>query len=146
VSIENAWRALDQVSALIRFADAKAVAALTVSGVLGGWVLTTFPPRHLLKDEIGRTLLEAGSLTALAVAAVFALLAMRPRTRSTYGAPMFHFEEAARRFVAEPDRFAQSCQYGMKLVFQYVRTTSKCSFMAFWRAQSGWAAMPAVLA
>lgn len=110
MSIENAWRALDQVSALIRFADAKAVAALTVSGVLGGWVLTTFPSRHLLGDEIGRTLLEAGSLTALIAAAAFALLAMRPRTHSTYGAPMFHFEEAARRFAAEPDRFAQSCR------------------------------------
>lgn len=110
MSIENAWRALDQVSTLIRFADAKAVAALSVSGVLGGWVLMTFPSRHPLGAEIGRTMLEAGSLAALAAAAGFALLAMRPRIHSVYGASMIHFEEAARRFAADAECFAQSCQ------------------------------------
>jgi hypothetical protein len=110
MSIENAWRALDQVSTMIRFADAKAVAALSVSGVLGGWVLTTFPSRHLLGAELGRALLEAGSLAALAAAAGFALLAMRPRVHSTYGASLIHFEEAARLFASDADSFALSCQ------------------------------------
>jgi hypothetical protein len=105
VSIENAWRALDQVSTMIRFADAKAVAALSVSGVLGGWVLMTFPSRHLLG-----ALLEAGSLAALAAAAGFAMLAMRPRVHSTYGASLIHFEEAARLFASDADSFALSCQ------------------------------------
>ena len=105
MSIENAWRALDQVSTMIRFADAKAVAALSVSGVLGGWVLMTFPSRHLLG-----ALLEAGSLAALAAAAGFAMLAMRPRVHSTYGASLIHFEEAARLFASDADSFALSCQ------------------------------------
>lgn len=110
MSADHAWRALDQVSALIRFADAKAVAALSVSSVLGGWDLTTFPPRHLLGGEMGRTLLVAGSLTALAVSASFALLAIRPQTRTAFGGSVIHFEEAARRFGSDPDRFARSCE------------------------------------
>jgi hypothetical protein len=110
VRTENAWRALEQVSALIRFADAKAVAALSVSGLLAGWVLTTFPSRRLLGAEAGTAVLSGGLLVALTVAALFALLAIRPRTRFAHGGSLIQFEETAKRFLADPDRFAKSCK------------------------------------
>lgn len=107
MSTEHAWKVLAEVNGWIRFADAKAAALLSLSGLLGGWmlVLASGEPRSPLKG--------AGLLTGMVLvlaAAGLSLSALRPVTGRRVGHSLLHFDDVARGYAGDGTEYARACQ------------------------------------
>lgn len=108
-SVENAWRMLDQANGWLRFADAKATAVLSVSGVLGGVVVARYPSWSAMGQRPWPGVLASLALLAVATAGVFALRALWPRTWTRSSASLLHFQHVARAYADRPADFVRNC-------------------------------------
>ncbi|MGK5557815.1 Pycsar system effector family protein [Actinomadura kijaniata] len=105
MSADSAWKALAEVNGWVRFADAKATAALSLSGLLGGWILALLPAQ---RHAAPRTVVLAVALVFAALATGLALAALRPAVRRGPPRSLLHFADVARLY---PDAaaFADDC-------------------------------------
>jgi hypothetical protein len=115
VSAEGAWKALAEVNGWIRFADAKAAALLSLSGLLGGWILA-------MLGEPGQTPARSVALVAglgpAVCTAFLALRALRPARPAGPDRPgagrsvppsLLYFADVARRYGDDPAAYVRDC-------------------------------------
>jgi hypothetical protein len=100
---------LDQANGWLRFADAKATAVLSVSGVLGGVVVARYPSWSAMGQRPWPAVLASLALLAVATAGVFALRALWPRTWTRSSASLLHFQHVARAYADRPADFVRNC-------------------------------------
>src|SRR5687767_8433933 len=104
---EDAWTAFDQINQWIRFADAKASVLLASSCVVGGILLSRSPSPDL--DILTRTrgVLWGVGMIAVALSALFSLLALQPRLRIKRSEPnsLLYFDHVARRYKSDPTAY-----------------------------------------
>jgi len=106
VSADHAWRALGEVNGWIRVADAKAAALLSLSGLLGGWILVLIPDARV---SALRTAMLAIGLTLTLVTACLTLNALRPSTRNAAQPSALHFDDIARGYTTAVAAFVEEC-------------------------------------
>ncbi|MFG2089812.1 Pycsar system effector family protein [Spirillospora sp. NPDC048824] len=106
MSADHAWRTLAEVNGWIRLADTKAAALLSLSGLLGGWMLLTIPAG---RAPALRTVTLMIGLTLTVATACLALNALRPSTRHTALPSTLHFGDIARGYARAATAFADEC-------------------------------------
>jgi hypothetical protein len=85
---DTAWKTLERVNEWIRFADAKAIAILAGSGVLGGLVVRALPEWAEAKQHPWHSSLLWISLIFLAFAVLFSLAVLTPKRDVTIQHPV----------------------------------------------------------
>ncbi|MEU6752769.1 Pycsar system effector family protein [Spirillospora sp. NPDC046719] len=97
MSTEDAWRALAEVNGWIRVADAKAAALLSLSGLLGGWIVSALPvERH---PGLRTAILTAG-LAMVFGTACMAIRALRPVVWKGPPHSGLHFVDISRLYAS----------------------------------------------
>jgi hypothetical protein len=106
VNADGAWKALAEVNGWIRFADAKAAALLSLTGLLGGWALVML--REPGRSAAGSAALAAG--LGMAVGAAFlAIRALRPVSGRSAPPSLLYFADVARRYGDDRAAYVRDC-------------------------------------
>jgi hypothetical protein len=108
VNPDEAWRSLQQVNEWIRFADAKAVAVLAGSGVLGGVLVTRVPVLDDFKAHGVRAVLLSAAIVCVGISALLSLQILAPRLRTGESRSLIYFDHIARRYEGERNAFVDN--------------------------------------
>ncbi|MEW1735866.1 Pycsar system effector family protein [Nocardia beijingensis] len=94
-SSDEVWRILAQGHDWIKFADTKAAADLTASGVLGGLALKSLPPWDRMGDAPLHYWLMLLSCIFAGASALIALFVLTPRVKNNHGSSLIFFRDIA---------------------------------------------------
>ena len=108
VKPEDCWKVLQQINEWIRFADAKAVAILAASGLLGGLVVKSIPAHQELFRHPVRTLLLAFAMICVGSSSLIAIRTVAPRLRAGETRSLVYFEHIARRYANDRNAFVDN--------------------------------------
>jgi hypothetical protein len=108
VQTEDAWKSLGQVNDWIRFADAKAVAIIAGSGVLGGFLVKAIPRLADFKVYPLRAGLLSLAIVCVGISALIALRTVAPRLRTGEARSLLYFDHVARRYTAARGAFVEN--------------------------------------
>ena len=107
VKVDDAWKSLSQVNEWIRFADAKAIAILAGSGVLGGLLVRAIPQLSDFKIYPARATLLSVAIVCVGASALIALRSVAPRLRTGEARSLIYFEHVARRYASDRAAFVK---------------------------------------
>ncbi|MQY26094.1 Pycsar system effector family protein [Nocardia aurantia] len=92
---DEVWKILSQGHDWIKFADTKAGADLTASGVLGGLALKSLPPWVKMHDAPFHYWLMLASCIFSGISALIALFVLIPRVKNNHGSSLIFFRDIA---------------------------------------------------
>lgn len=108
VQVEDAWKSLSQVNDWIRFADAKAVAVLTGSGVLGGFLVKAIPRIADFKIYPIRAGLLSVAIVCVGISALIVLRTVAPRLRTGEARSLIYFDHVAGRYPTNRGAYVEN--------------------------------------
>jgi len=108
VKMDDGWKSLQQVNEWIRFADAKAVAILAASGLLGGLVVKAIPHYRSLAAHPVHTVLLGLAMVCIGASAITTLRTITPRLRAGEARSLLYFEHIAKRYSADRAGFVEN--------------------------------------
>jgi hypothetical protein len=108
VKVDDAWKALGQVNDWIRFADAKAIAVLAASGVLGGLLVRSIPRASDFKLHTATAILLSAAIVCIGASALITLRTLAPRLRAGEARSLLYFDHVARRYSQDRNAFVEN--------------------------------------
>jgi hypothetical protein len=108
VQVDDAWKSLSQVNDWIRFADAKAVAVLAGSGVLGGFLVRAIPTLPDFETRPIRAALLSLAIVCVGISTLITLRTVAPRLRAGEARSLIYFDHVARRYPTDREGFVDN--------------------------------------